>query len=177
MKISAKNIATSILAVVFLTACAGGRKKQAVTIEAAPGSKQPASEPGQTPGQQPGQQEQKPGEQPGQEPGQEQINAGGEQQPGGGTQPQPEVAPPSNPGSGGSGSGGAGGSGGSGGSGSGSGGSGTTDLTIEATLDDGTSGGTATPPVAPVTPGTSTAGTWDGKSFKGSGKWKVDPVN
>ena len=157
MKFGAKNIATSILAVAFLTACSGGRQKQSVVVEPAPGSKQPASDSNKNPGQE--QQQGQPGQKQEQQPGKEQINGGGGQGQGG--QPQTQVAPPSNPGSGGSGSGGSG--------------SGTTDLTIDAVLDDGTAGGTSTPPA--VTPGTSTVGTWDGKSFKGSGKWKVDPVN
>jgi hypothetical protein len=169
MKISAKNIATSILAIAFLTACSGGRSKQAVVIEPAPGSKQPASDPGP---QDQGQGQQQPGgQQPGgQQPGgqqqeQEQANPGDQGQVPDGAKPQTDGSQPSTPDT----QGGGNGNGNNGGSGNG-----TTDLSIEAVLDDGVSGG-AIPPA--VTPGTTTVGTWDGKSFKGSGKWKVDPVN
>lgn len=172
MKFSAKNIATSILAIAFLTACSGGRSKQAVTIEPAPGSKQPASDPSLQPqGEQP-QGEQPQGEQPqGEQPEQEQTNPGDQEQVPDGAQPQPEVQPPSGPDTQGQGNGSGNGNGNGNGSGSGNG---TTDLSIEAVLDDSVTG-TGTPPS--VTPGTTTVGTWDGKSFKGSGKWKVDPVN
>ena len=162
MRFSAKNIATSILAIAFLTACSSGRSKQALTIEPAPGSKQPASNPGTEPQSQPPQ---------GEQPMEEQTNPGDQGQVPGGAKPQTEVAPPSVPGTQGQGNGNGNGNGNGSGNGSGNG---TTDITIEAVLDDSVSG-SGTPPTAP--PGTTTVGTWDGKSFKGSGKWKVDPVN
>jgi hypothetical protein len=158
MKLSAKNIVTSILAVAFLTACAGGRQKQAVAIEPAPGSKQPASDQNQN--QNTNNEQQNPGGQQQPPPGQEQANPGGQDQGQGGAQPPADGVPPAGPLTQGS------------GQGQGQG-SGTTNLSIEAVLEDGS--GSGIPPS--VTPGTTTVGTWDGKSFKGSGKWKVDPVN
>lgn len=105
-----------------VTGCAGGRKKQAVTVQPAPGSNS-----GQSGEQQQGatpQGEQKP----------ETAQEGEEQQ-------------------------------------SQTGAGETTDLEINAELDNGD--GTTT--AGPAT--TTNAGPWDGKSFKGSGKWKVTPVN
>jgi len=154
MKFSAKNILVVVYITSFFAACSGGREKQAVVVQPAPSSKGPASESGKTPA--PGQQ-QGSGQEQGQGQGQGPEHSNGGSQPLGGVQPKPENSPPFGPLTEGQGQGG-----------------GTTDLSIEAIFDDSTPGGSQ--PLAD-TQGITSVESWDGRSFKGSGKWTVDPVD
>jgi hypothetical protein len=103
-----------------VTGCAGGREKQAVTVQPAPGSNSGSN--GEQQGATPQGEQQGPAGEPETQQGQDN---GGEK----------------------------------------------TDLQIDTELDNGD--GSTTPGTTPTTG----AGPWDGKSFKGSGKWKVTPVN
>lgn len=122
----------------FASACAGGRQKQAVAVQPAPGSTQPAG------GANGEQQTQQGGDQgfPGGEG--EQANPNGGDQLGDVPAGENGQGTNTNPGTGGQSNGT------------------TTDLIIEATLEDSSS---VASDVA-----------WDGKSFKGSGKWTVTPM-